>query len=60
MSYAVLLVVEDTREGMLSDTGKKHNTAILLNWKHNVFGTMLRTIMFIVLFVQKLMGKWLR
>jgi hypothetical protein len=26
--------------------GKKHNTAILLNWTHNVCGIMLVTIMF--------------
>lgn len=43
--YVVLLAVEVTRRVMLSIIGKKHNTAIHLNWKLSVYGIMLGTTM---------------
>lgn len=48
-----------TKKDMRLDIGKKHNTAILLNWKHGVYGIMQETIMYIVLFNLKLMESWL-
>ena len=49
-SFSLILSTKNIGAGIKEDTpyniGKKHNTAILLNWTHNVCGIMLVTIMF--------------
>lgn len=54
----VLLDVGDTKKVMLLDTGKILSIAIPLIWNCNEFGTMLVTLMFIVLISQKVMISW--